>query len=81
MRLVLDLLIIGAVGWAVFGREQETEELGEGVSIAYLGDKGQGPIIYEHEFEEPLPQLEVNEDQNLELEGGGYEIYDSWIVG
>ena len=80
MRRALDCLLIGLAYWAYKAR-QETEVLGEGVSVSYLADKGDGPIIYEHEFKEPLPTLEINDGRDLELEGGGYDIYESWIVG
>ena len=81
----LDLLVVAFAGWALWrsfsDRQKDTQTLGKGTAIAYLADKGNGPIIYEHEFEEPLPTLEINDGRDLELEGGGYEIYESWIVG
>lgn len=80
MRRALDFLLIGLAYWAYKAR-QEAEVLGEGVSVSYLADKGDGLIVYDHDFEEPLPKLEISDDDNLEFEGGGYEIYDSWIVG
>ena len=81
----LRLLVFWGVGFAVLKALRETprqnpQALGDGYSIDYVSDKGDGEAIYKHNFEEPLPLLVLDEDRDLTLEGGDYDVYDGWIV-
>lgn len=60
--------------------QQDREQLGELVSVVYLAQKegDRIPYEYEHDFDDPRPELS-DEDGALYIDGGGYDVVDGWI--